>query len=71
MSLYKLKCSNSCTIEKVPTGGLLNSLGVREGLSVLIKSKQPFGGPVVIQIGSRCIAIAKDLAENIMVKEVS
>ncbi len=71
MCLYKSKCSMRSTIEKVPTGGLLNSLGVREGLSILIKSKQPFGGPVVIQVGLRCIAIAKDIAENIMVKEVS
>ncbi|QUH24826.1 FeoA family protein [Serpentinicella alkaliphila] len=70
MLLYKLKTNSKCIIEKLPMGGLLTSLGVREGIVVSVKSKQPLGGPIVIDLGLRDIAIAKDVAEHIQVKEV-
>lgn len=71
MSLYTLAKAHRCVIEKLPEITMLNSLGLREGISVTVKSKQPLGGPIVIQIGNRCIAVAKDVAEKIVVKEVS
>lgn len=33
-------------------------------------SKQPLGGPIVVSMGNRSIAIAKDVANQILVKEV-
>ncbi|WP_026478885.1 FeoA family protein [Alkaliphilus transvaalensis] len=71
MSIYQLKRKNSCTIEKLPQIGLLKSLGLREGMIVNIMSKQPFGGPIVVQMGKRSIAIARNIAEQIQVREVN
>lgn len=69
MSLYTLTTKRSCIIERLPGIALLRSLGLREGIKVNIMSKQPLGGPVVIQIANRSFAIAKDVAEQIEVRE--
>ncbi|NLM03680.1 MAG: ferrous iron transport protein A [Clostridiales bacterium] len=71
MCLYNLGKNKKCKIEKIPSNHLLKSLGVREGLTVSIMSKQPLGGPVIIQMGKRSLAIAKDVAEKIHIEEVS
>jgi ferrous iron transport protein A len=57
-------------IISTPSNTLLEALGVRQGKCILCKVKQPFGGPMVVQIGDRKVAIDKVVAENIMVKEV-
>ncbi|AOY75824.1 FeoA family protein [Clostridium formicaceticum] len=71
MPLYHLQKNNRCMIEKLPVNHLLKSLGVREGMTVSVMSRQPMGGPIVIGIGKRSIAIARDVAEQIFVKEVN
>ncbi|MGF7184383.1 ferrous iron transport protein A [Desulfitispora alkaliphila] len=71
MTLYTIKNKDCYIIDKLPQIGLLNSLGMREGAVVSIMSKQPLGGPVVVKLGGRCLAISKDVAEQITVKEVS
>lgn len=71
MSLYQLNKNCRCKIEKIPSIHLLKSLGVREGLTVSIMSKQPLGGPIIIQMGKRSLAIAKNVAEQIFVGEVN
>lgn len=70
MCLYKLNNKNRCIIEKMPCINLLNSMGIREGVTISIMSRQPFGGPVVVELAGRCFAIARDVAEQIEVKEV-
>lgn len=70
MSLYKINSAKRYIIEKIPQIKLLSFLGLREGLTVSVKTIQPFGGPIVIQVGNRCIAISKEIAEQIDVKEV-
>ncbi|MCK8826671.1 ferrous iron transport protein A [Natroniella acetigena] len=70
MFLYDLKKEQACRIEQLPTIPLLNSLGLREGMNVSIKSHQPLGGPIVIQIGRRSVAVAKDIAEEISVEKI-
>jgi ferrous iron transport protein A len=71
MSLYNLKKDSCCVIEKTPEVSLLSSLGVREGVKVRIHTKQPFGGPIIVQVGTRNIALAKSLAQDIIVRKVS
>lgn len=71
MSLYAIKKEHRCIIENLPKIGLLKSLGLREGIHVAIKSKQPMGGPVIVQVGRRCVAIAQDIAKDIQVREVN
>lgn len=69
MSLYGISKNGTCTIATLPPVGLLKSLGLREGLQVMIRSKQPMGGPVIVQVGRRCVAIAEDIAKEIHVEE--
>jgi ferrous iron transport protein A len=71
MSLYAIKKEQRCIIENLPQMGLLKSLGLREGIHVAIKSRQPMGGPVIVQVGRRCVAIAQEIAEHIQVREVN
>ncbi|KNF07848.1 FeoA family protein [Gottschalkia purinilytica] len=70
MCLYNIEKSKFCVIEKTPEIGLLSSIGVREGVKLSVVTKQPLGGPIVVQIGKRNIAIAKDIAEQIKIQEV-
>lgn len=70
MSIYHLNKSSRCIIEKMPEIALLKSLGLRTGMTVSIKSRLPFGGPIVVQMGNRSIAVARDIAKDILVKQV-
>lgn len=71
MPLYEIKKKQNCIIQSLPEIGLLHYLGLREGLKVSVITKQPFGGPVVVQIGNRSIAISKEIAQQINVQEVN
>ena len=70
MVLMRCKKSYTYQIKDLPNLHLLKVLGVREGIKFTIQSKQPFGGPTVVRIGNRSIAIAKDIAKDILVQEV-
>lgn len=71
MPLYDVEKKQRYAVEKMPSLKLLNSLGMREGISVSVLTRQPLGGPVVIQIGRRSIAIAKDIAQQIEVRRLT
>ncbi len=68
MNLYKLENEKQCTIKTVPTLDLLKSLGVFEGAVVTKKFTYNMGGPVLILIDNREVAIGKDLAIDIEVE---
>ncbi|TYQ13063.1 UNVERIFIED_CONTAM: ferrous iron transport protein A [Acetivibrio alkalicellulosi] len=68
--LSNIKKSTDCIIEKLPAIGLLNSLGLRKGTMISSMTIQPFGGPVVIRIGRRSVALSRDIAEKIEVRQV-
>ncbi len=57
-------------IKQLPKIPLLHSLGIFEGLSTVVNSKMPFGGPIIITVGKRQVALGKEVAEKIMVEEV-
>ncbi len=57
-------------VESLPDIYLLRVLGVRLGIDLTIQSKQPLGGPIVVKIGNRSIAIDSKVAEEIVVREV-
>jgi len=71
MSLYKMKVNGRCVIETLPSIPLIDALGFRMGLPVEVQSRQPMGGPVVVRLGNRCVAVAREFAEQIMVREVA
>ncbi len=70
MSLCQLKKKNRCIIEKLPAIRMLKALGLQEGMCISVICKQPWGGPIVIEAGTRNIALDKNLAAQIVVKEV-
>ncbi len=71
MSLYDIEMNRSYIIESLPTIDLVHAMGIRIGQPISMLSRQPFGGPVVVQIGSRCIALGKDVAREIQMRCVS
>ncbi|NLZ54018.1 MAG: ferrous iron transport protein A [Thermoanaerobacteraceae bacterium] len=58
-------------VVKLPDSHLLKVLGLRKGTEFTLETKHPFRGPVVVKVGSRCIAIDYDIARDIVVEEVS
>lgn len=50
--------------------GRLNVLGIREGLSVRMLSKQPLMGPITIAVGSVQMTIGRGIAHKIIVEEL-
>ncbi len=70
MSLCQLKKKNRCIIQKLPAVRMLKALGLQEGMCISVICNQPWGGPVVIEAGTRSIALDKTLAKQIVVKEV-
>lgn len=70
MPLYQIKKRSNCMIEDVPDVKTLDSLGLRKGATVKVVTRQPFGGPVVVQLGRRNIAVSREVASKIEIKEV-
>ena len=72
MNLYEAKKGVNFSVTTVPNIGLLNSLGLRVGTQLSIKNRYPLGGPLLLNIEDAfSIAIGKDIATQIAVKEVA
>ena len=70
MSLYQMKNNSKCIIESLPHVPLMDSLGFRMGSAVEVQTRQPMGGPVVVRLGNRSVAVAREYAEQMTVREV-
>lgn len=70
MELYNSENNQVYQVIDVPNVALLNSLGVFTGAKIAKKDTYKMGGPVLIAIGSREVAIGKDLAVQIQVEVV-
>ncbi|HCY06612.1 MAG TPA: ferrous iron transport protein A [Erysipelotrichaceae bacterium] len=71
INLYETKNGGVYNVVKIPEENTLESIGVFPGAYVKVESHYNFGGPVSISLGSRNIAIGKNLAKQIFVKEAS
>ena len=49
----------------------LESMGIRKGQRVRKIACQPFGGPVVIEVGGCCVSMGRGIASKIDVEVVS
>jgi Fe2+ transport system protein FeoA len=56
-------------VVRVPDVKILRSLGIFPGAVVLKKKRCKFGGPALIRLATREIALGKDVAQAIWVKE--
>jgi ferrous iron transport protein A len=48
----------------------LRAMGIREGATITIISKQPFRGPITIKIGSCQTTLGRGMANKILVEEI-
>ena len=48
----------------------LRVMGIREGQTTTIISKQPFRGPITVKIGSCQITLGRGMANKILVEEI-
>ncbi len=46
----------------------LTTMGIREGKVVKVVTKQPFGGPLVVEIDGRCVTIGRGMCQRILVE---
>jgi len=72
MNLYSAKKNARLQIISVPGIELLEGLGLRSGTTIVVKSRYGLGGPVLLRVAdSFDVAIGKDIATQIAVKEAS
>ena len=48
----------------------LRVMGIREGQTITIISKQPFRGPFTVKIGNRQTTLGRGMANKILVEEI-
>lgn len=72
MNLYNAKKNTALQILSLPDISLLNNLGLNKNRQVTVQTRYAFGGPVLLRVQNDfSIAIGKDVAEQIAVKEVA
>lgn len=69
--LYQVPSGTQYRITAIPDAPLLQSLGIFKGAVVIKKTIYKLGGPVLLDIQSREVAIGKDLALQVEVEGVS
>jgi len=72
MNLYQAKKNGIFQVISAPNINLLESLGLRNGTRILVQHRYALGGPVLLRVENAfTIAIGKDIATQIEVKEVT
>lgn len=67
-SLYQAPNASRCRVITIPNAPLLQSLGIFAGAVVTKKTTYALGGPVLLDMQSRDVAIGKGLAVDIQVE---
>lgn len=70
INLYTVESNKTYTIVETPDNNLINTLGVFVNATVEKKLTYGLGGPVLLDVDGREVAIGKDLALLIKVSEV-
>lgn len=68
-SLYTVPDDCCYKVSEVPDVSLLDSLGIFPGTVVCKKKRFRFGGPVLVKLATREIALGKDVADAILVEK--
>ena len=69
-NLYSAKEKVTYTIGEIPEFNLLKTLGIFQGSKIFKKRTYKLGGPVMITVNERDVAIGKDIALQIQLKEL-
>lgn len=68
MNLYTSENNHTYRVLDIPQVAMLNTLGVFKGGLLIKKATYKFGGPALVEISGREVAIGKDIALNIEVE---
>ena len=72
INLYQARKNGTFQVILAPDISLLENLGLRHGTRVLVQSRYALGGPVLLRVENAfTIAVGKDIAIQILVKEVA
>ena len=72
MNLYEAKKNGSFKVASVPNIGLLQNLGLCVDTNITVQGRYALGGPVLLRVEDAfAVAIGKDIATQIAVKEVA
>ena len=72
INLYEAKKASTLQVVSIPNIGLLENLGLYVGTEIVIQNRYRFGGPVLLRVRDAYqVAIGKDIAKQVTVKEVS
>jgi len=70
-NLYEVNTEATLQVTSVPDISLLDNLGLRVGTQLTIINRYKLGGPVLLRVeGAYSIALGKDIAQQISVREV-
>ncbi|MBU0762040.1 MAG: ferrous iron transport protein A [Candidatus Altiarchaeota archaeon] len=47
----------------------MRSMGLKEGSSVKLIAKEPFGGPIVVKVGNTRVTLGRGMASKILVEK--
>lgn len=70
VNLNELTPGQQCTVMKVPDITILPSLGLRIGKTLNMITRSIIGGPIIVGIDHRTVAIDQNIASEIMVKRL-
>ncbi len=70
-TLYQAKSTENYRVVEMPCIPLLHTLGVYQGAIVEKVTNYPMGGPTLLLIDSREVAVGKKFAQKITVEGVS
>ena len=71
VSLYKAKKLGTFKVDSVPQIQLLENMGLRVGAQVTVQDRYGLDGPVLLRVeGAYELALGKDIAQQIAVKEI-
>lgn len=68
-TLYTSKNDIEYKVKSIPSVALLNSFGIFKGSRLIKKNTYKMGGPVLISVKGRGIAIGKEIAMQIELEE--
>ena len=72
IALVNLKEGQDARIVRLDGGGefqrKMRTIGIREGKVIKVLTRQPFGGPVVVEIDGRGTTIGRGMARRIIVE---
>ena len=66
-NLATLAIGQECSIVAAPSSKIMHPLGLRNGKTVKVHGRSPFGGPLLLEVDGRILAVDARAASSIQV----